>query len=40
MDLGVKFGTQIPMGTDPGHLRVHLCPALTAGMQVVDIIGV
>ena len=28
MDLGVRFGTQIPMGTDPGHPRVHSCPAL------------
>jgi len=28
MDLGVRFGTQIPVGTDPGHPRVHSCPAL------------
>jgi len=24
----VKFGAQIPVGTDPGHPRVHSCPAL------------
>jgi len=28
MDLGAKFGAQIPVGTDLGHLWVHSCPAL------------
>jgi len=27
-DLGAKFGTQIPVGTDLGHPQVHSCLAL------------
>jgi len=32
-DLGAKFSAQIPVGTDPGHPRVHSCPALVWGHQ-------
>jgi hypothetical protein len=32
-DLGAKFSAQIPVGTDPGHPPVHLCPALRSVPQ-------
>jgi len=27
-DPGIDFFLKIPVGKDPGNLRVHLCPAL------------